>query len=82
MHVTVVCDPAGHTAVYGPAPTPDPVTPADGCGLTCTAPLHATSAVDRINGRIIDRRRPAGRASRRLTKPQPGGIGWEGAARP
>ena len=54
MYVTVVCDAAGRTAVYGPVPTADPPTlPTDG-GLTCTAPLCPTSGVDRTTGRITN----------------------------
>lgn len=54
MYVTVVCDPAGRTAAYGPASTADPPTPPDDGTLACTAPLCPTSGLDRTTGRITD----------------------------
>jgi hypothetical protein len=54
VYVTVVCDPAGRTAAYGPAPTADPPTRPSGGALACTAPLCPTSGLDRNTGRITD----------------------------
>lgn len=52
MYVTVVCEPTGRPAVYGPQPTDTRPDGLPDAALACVVPLCQPADIDRFSGRI------------------------------